>query len=274
MISCCVALGQNTIEKGLPDPAATTGSITAADSASTTPASLISGQSLITGTPTANSTVSAVVSGASSYAIQLSGTWTATVQFEKSVDAGTTWVSLGVMPVGGTTAITTLTGAGANANAVVHANGANITNVRVRCTSYTSGTASVRIQPSYGTNSVSASQAAPPWQIKGTPWSASKYTSQTTTVQTVTSAAGTFGGYHVGNPNSSAEYIQVFDTTGSVTLGTTAPTWVFMIPANDSRTIEFTHGLTVSNGIKFACTTTETGSTAPSTGLTVDVLFK
>jgi hypothetical protein len=155
------------------DPAVTSGSITTVDAGSTTPASLIAGQSLITGSATANSTVSASVSGVSSFSVQLSGTWTGTVQFEKSIDGGTTWASVGLNGVGATGTVTTVTGAGANANALLHGNAGNLTNVRVRCTAYTSGTVTVKIQPSYGVFSVLASQNGAPWsdnvsQINGT----------------------------------------------------------------------------------------------------------
>lgn len=110
-------------------------------------------------------------------------------------------------------------------------------------------------------------------------WSISSQTSLTTTA-TVSAAAGKFGGYMFVNLNSAPAYIQVFDTTGAVTLGTTTPTFVVPIPANATpangagANVEFANGLTVANGIKVAATTTATGATAVTTGLTGFVLYK
>jgi hypothetical protein len=148
--------GSGTFATSQADPAVTSGSITAADAASTAPASLISGQNLITGTATSSSTVAATISGMASYSVQLTGTWIGTVQFEKSTDGGTTWASVGMTGVGTTTIVTSVTGTGANSNAILHGNAANLTNVRVRCTAYTSGTCTVKIQPSYGAFAVLA----------------------------------------------------------------------------------------------------------------------
>jgi hypothetical protein len=112
-------------------------------------------------------------------------------------------------------------------------------------------------------------------------WTPAIATAQTTTVKAIkSSAAGTFGGYMIGNPNSTAAYVQVFDvaTSGAVTLGSTTPTMVYFIPGNASggaaANVEYSNGVHMSNGIQLACTTTATGSTAPSTGLDMTILFK
>lgn len=104
-------------------------------------------------------------------------------------------------------------------------------------------------------------------------WSVSSQTSLTSTA-TVSSAAGKFGGYMFINTNASVAYIQVFDTTGAVTLGTTAPTFVVPIPAGAGANLEITNGIAVTSGIKVAATTTPTGATTVSTGLTGFVLYK
>jgi hypothetical protein len=104
-------------------------------------------------------------------------------------------------------------------------------------------------------------------------WSVSSQTSLTTTA-TASAAAGKFGGYMFNNPNTGTAYIQIFDTTGAVTLGTTTPTFVVPIPAGASANIEFTNGIAITNGIKAAATTTATGSTTVATGLTGFVLYK
>lgn len=110
-------------------------------------------------------------------------------------------------------------------------------------------------------------------------YSVSSQTSLTTTA-TVSSAAGKFGGFMFSNVNSTPAYIQVFDTTGAVTLGTTTPTFVIPIPANATAANgaaavhEFSVGIAIANGIKVAATTTATGSTTVTTGLTGFVMFK
>lgn len=102
------------------------------------------------------------------------------------------------------------------------------------------------------------------------------YTAQTTTVRTVKGTAGKLGGYYVYNPNTSVAYVQVFDvaTATSVTLGVTVPDLVLGIPASAGANLLSDTGIDFANGIKLAVTTTETGSTAPSTGVTVSVFYR
>ncbi len=104
-------------------------------------------------------------------------------------------------------------------------------------------------------------------------WSVSSQTALTTTV-TVSGAAGKFGGYMFFNPNTAVAYLQVFDTAGAVTLGTTTPTFVIPIPAGGAANVEFANGIAVTSGIKIAATTTATGATTVSTATTGFVLYK
>lgn len=73
----------------------------------------------------------------------LTGTFSATVQFEASGDGGTTWVALNATPSNGTTAVTSATGAG-----VWQANVSGYTNIRERVSTYASGTAVATITES------------------------------------------------------------------------------------------------------------------------------
>lgn len=75
-------------------------------------------------------------------AIQLQGTFAATVQFEWSVD-GNAWFTLSSTPNGGGAAVTSATAPGIWTAAVGGA-----TFIRVRCSAYTSGTAQVFLNPS------------------------------------------------------------------------------------------------------------------------------
>jgi len=112
-------------------------------------------------------------------------------------------------------------------------------------------------------------------------WSVSSQTNLTTTA-TVSGAVAKFGGYMFMNLNSTPAYIQVFNlaTSGAVTLGTTTPTFVVPIPANSTAAngaganLELTVGIAMSTGIQVAATTTPTGATTVTTGLTGFVLYK
>jgi hypothetical protein len=106
-------------------------------------------------------------------------------------------------------------------------------------------------------------------------WSKITALAQTTTKKVVKASPGTFGGYYAYNPNASVAYIQVFDAaSASVTLGSTAPDLVFAIPPTSAANLEITNGVNMANAMTLACTTTATGSTAPSTGLDLTLLFK
>lgn len=96
-----------------------------------------------------------------------------------------------------------------------------------------------------------------------------------TTVQTVSASAGKFGGLiGVINVNSGPAYIQLFDTTGAVTLGTTAPTYVIGIPCNATAAngvaivAALDVGINLANGLKIAATSAPKTNGALGTGLT------
>jgi hypothetical protein len=94
-----------------------------------------------------------------------------------------------------------------------------------------------------------------------------------TTTATVSGAAGTYVGGSYINLNSVPSYIQVFDTTGAVTLGTTVPTFVQPVPANATPAngaafvFDVPGGIGITNGIKIAATTTATGASTSATAL-------
>ena len=100
------------------------------------------------------------------------------------------------------------------------------------------------------------------------------YLAQTTTVRTVKTSSGSLKGWFVTNPNSSLAYVQFFDTASAITLGTTTPTFVLGIPATAAANLLVDDGITLSLGLKLACTTTASGNTAPSTGLDLCVFVE
>lgn len=96
-----------------------------------------------------------------------------------------------------------------------------------------------------------------------------KYAAQTTTVRQPKLTAGWLGTIVAYNPNSVVSYIQFFDLATTVTLGTTTPDEVFAVPPLSTLVVD--SGARYLKGIQFACSTTATGNTAPSTGLDITV---
>jgi hypothetical protein len=90
------------------------------------------------------------------------------------------------------------------------------------------------------------------------------------TATAIKASAGQLYGYHLFNTTAAVAYVQIFNVaSGSVTLGTTAPTLSIGIPASGGVTVNFDKGIAFSTAISFACTTTRTGLT----GATCDVNF-
>lgn len=135
------------------DTAPATQNITVVDSGSTATVSA-NGQSLITGTATANSTASFSLSGQETIRVQVTGTWTGTLTSEASIDGGTTWAGLGIHQGAYTTGSFT-------ANFIGGANVAGATTYRIRATAAMTGTATVRVVESVNTASTYIANAAP-----------------------------------------------------------------------------------------------------------------
>ena len=91
-------------------------------------------------------------------------------------------------------------------------------------------------------------------------------TSLTNSSQTVVASAAVLENYFCYNPNSSEAYVQIYDISGAVTVGTSTPKWSIGIPATSGANISQL-GLTFANAIKVAATTTATGGSAPSSSL-------
>jgi hypothetical protein len=97
-------------------------------------------------------------------------------------------------------------------------------------------------------------------------WQKTLFAAISTTVQTVKSSGGQIGKLYCDNPNSSAIYVETFDVSGTVTLGTTAPTQAYMIPALNAGGFALALiGDQYGNAIKIAAVTSVNGTTAPTT---------
>jgi hypothetical protein len=98
--------------------------------------------------------------------------------------------------------------------------------------------------------------------------------SLSTTVQTVDGSGGTIYQVYIDNSNNSSQvYVKGYDTTGSVTVGTTHPDFVFPCAASSVRQFNFVQGIAYATGLKIACETdagTGDGSAAaPSNAVVV-----
>jgi hypothetical protein len=87
--------------------------------------------------------VSFGVADPASATIQLTGTFVGTVQFEGSADGGTTFVALNGTPLNSATPASSATAVG---TFVFHVG--SLTDIRARCSAYTSGTVVVNIRSS------------------------------------------------------------------------------------------------------------------------------
>lgn len=88
---------------------------------------------------------------------------------------------------------------------------------------------------------------------------------------------------HVINPNTAQAFLQLFDAaTSAVTVGTTTPMQSYLIPPGDGTTSgafeqkfdPHPNTLHFDTAITYACTNTATGNGDPSTGLTVNIIYK
>jgi len=254
---------------------------------------------IITGTPSANSTFAQAINGQAIARVQLSGIWTGTLAFEGSVDNGVTWVAQPARVTG-----TSFTGSTAALNGEFLIDTSGLTNIRVRATAVMTGTVAVTftfaanpgavqvLNPVRLFDNLSGAQATvkpantppsstdtaivvvpSPNSVNNPPslgtsggWTRTLFAGLSTTVQTVKASAGQIGKLYCDNPTATAIYVETFDVSGTVTLGTTAPTQAYMIPANNAAGFSLSVvGDQYENAIKIAAVTAENGSTAPAT---------
>lgn len=105
-------------------------------------------------------------------------------------------------------------------------------------------------------------------------WDYSLLLDQSNSVATITSDTTIFGGYYYFNPNEDECYVQLFDTTESVTLGTTVPDLVYGLPALGGSNEELSHGVWLTNGLKVAVSSEPSNNIAPSIGVTLNIYYK
>jgi hypothetical protein len=97
-------------------------------------------------------------------------------------------------------------------------------------------------------------------------WNRTLFAGLSTTVKSVKASAGQLAKLYCDNPNTTAIYVETFDTAGTVTLGTTAPTAAYYIPPTNAAGFSLSLvGDQYTAGIQIAAVTSENGSTAPAT---------
>jgi len=103
-------------------------------------------------------------------------------------------------------------------------------------------------------------------------------TALTNTAVTAYNGVSELRGWNITNPNSSEVYVKFYDTTSTVTVGTTAIVKTLYIPANGTVYLEFRKDsaeISFQSALKLACVTTlaDSGSTAPSTAVYCEIFY-
>lgn len=88
-------------------------------------------------------------------------------------------------------------------------------------------------------------------------------------------SAGQVYGWYIYNSNASVAYVQFYNVaSGSVTPGTTGPTFSIGIPATSGANVHFNSGIAFGTAITIAITTTRSGGTSPGSTVDYNVFYK
>jgi hypothetical protein len=77
--------------------------------------------------------------------------------------------------------------------------------------------------------------------------------------------------------NGAASFLKLWNVaSGSVTVGTTAPDWCFLIPASTKVTIPFISAVAYDTALTAACVTTAgtAGTTNPTSSVIVEIIYE
>ena len=93
----------------------------------------------------------------------------------------------------------------------------------------------------------------------------------------IVGAAGTLYAIEIDNTgNAAVTYVCLWDAaSGSVTVGTTAPDWIFRVAASVLRTIVFPQGVAFATALTIAAKTAAgtAGNTGPTSAVTCRVVY-
>lgn len=218
-----------------------------------------------TGTATAAGVILSVPTpGYDCLSVQITGTFSGTVQFEGSND-NTNWVSVSALPVAGAAPITSTTAAGAW---IVPA---RLAYLRVRCSAYSSGTITVTAflrtwsdvpgtVSLAGTSTVAVSGAP---SIIATATSTSNGLTTTkviaaasTNATSIKTNAGRVYLIIASNTAASVRYLKIYNKASAPTVGTDVPVLTIALPAGSLQKIDLADiGMYFATGISLAMTT-------------------
>lgn len=101
-----------------------------------------------------------------------------------------------------------------------------------------------------------------------------------TSAVTVNSEPTDLYGWNIINPNSTAVYIKFYDTTGTVTIGTTPVAKTLLVPGTSTvvmgtSTARGKSQMVVNTGLKMAVTTemADSGTTAPTLAVYAEIYY-
>lgn len=245
--------GRNIVGKGIGSTTttATVSSSATTATASATPTGLQSGQPLFFVNTTTNAITEMVYMAKNYTAGSTSLIFSATTLTHTSGTDNT--IQWDILVFGGSAANRTLpTGLGAEADYIWDAtnNGAYM---------------------SQGYKGVESSNMDP--QPKGGFTTLAIYGTLPSAATTWTSTPGKFAAWSLLNTTTAPVFLEIFDTTGAVTLGTTVPSQIIPLPSNTTASngsganMELTNGAKISNGMKYIFVTAPNGATAVTTGV-------
>lgn len=216
-----------------------------------------------------NGTVTLNTQGDSGAAIDLRGTFVATVTFQGTID-GTNFFSLQATPVASSNNVATVTTATAAGAWYVQCTGC--VQVRAIATAFTSGTINVTIRATNGTGwvysaSVGATNAMTissgtvttvttvGSQTPVTPTASFINSAATTNATAVKASAGTVWSIVASNVNAAARYVKFYNLAVAPTVGTSVPAFTITIPAGGIVQIDGgANGFRFGTGIALAIT--------------------
>lgn len=239
----------------------------------TTPAAVAA----VTGNITAVAgTLAADVASASNVTMHVTGTFAGhNCTFEASIDGGTTWFGVQAVRTNANT-IEATTGVLGAAPAYAWKLSVNsFTNVRVRATAHTSGTAAWRIQPSsmatepgpavpvhgvtqsgtwnIGTVTTVTAAAATTTPANGTSYNA--VSAASTNAASVKASAGNLFEITASNVTATATFVKLYNKASAPTVGTDVPVLTISVPANTTVAMQFgSQGKRFATGIALAVT--------------------
>lgn len=239
----------------------------------TTPAAVAA----VTGNITAVAgTLAADVASASNVTMYVTGTFAGhNCTFEASIDGGTTWFGVQAVRTNANT-IEATTGVLGAAPAYAWKLSVNsFTNVRVRATAHTSGTAVWRIQPSsmatepgpavpvhgvtqsgtwnIGTVTTVTAAAATTTPANGTSYNA--VSAASTNATSVKASAGNLFEITASNVTATATFVKLYNKASAPTVGTDVPVLTISVPANTTVAMQFgSQGKRFATGIALAVT--------------------